>query len=50
MTHWASKEDFDAWVASADFGKGHAGNEGQAPVASGSALLEFDVVSSTSPD
>jgi heme oxygenase (mycobilin-producing) len=49
VTHWATKEDFDSWVASADFGKGHSGNEGQAPVASGSALLEFDVVSSTSP-
>lgn len=55
VTHWRSVEDFDAWVSSAAFGHGHqgppAGHGGETPppVASGSAVLEFDVVLSSSP-
>jgi heme-degrading monooxygenase HmoA len=46
-TRWESEEAFQAWVNSESFQKGHAsaGNphHGQ-PVASGSALLGFEVV------
>ena len=52
VTHWRSAEDFDAWVNSAAFGHGHssdgaAGGSAARPVASGSAVLEFDVVEFT---
>ena len=76
VTHWRSVEDFDAWLASDDFGKGHSGANAPAgegaeaghggghphgggghphggghggPVASGSAVLEFDVELSSTP-
>jgi heme-degrading monooxygenase HmoA len=56
VTHWRSVEDFDAWVNSAAFGQGHAGppagahgGEAPPPVASGSAVLEFDVVLRSDP-
>jgi len=47
MTWWESEDAFQAWMNSQDFAKGHAhagGGAGQAPVASGSALLGFEVV------
>lgn len=47
MTWWASEDDFQNWMNSQDFAKGHAhagGGGGQAPVATGSALLGFEVV------
>jgi len=48
MTWWATEEAFQGWMSSQDFAKGHAnaGGEGSAkpPVASGSALLAFEVV------
>jgi len=47
MTWWESEDAFQAWMNSQDFAKGHAhagGGEGQQPVASGSALLAFEVV------
>ncbi len=50
VTHWASEEAFDAWVASRDFTRGHAGPSAdapRAPVSTDSELLEFDVVFST---
>lgn len=50
VTHWASAEAFDAWVASRDFTRGHAGPSAdapRAPVSTDSELLEFDVVFST---
>lgn len=46
ITHWADDESFQAWVESMEFRKGHAqadAADGQ-PVASHSALLEFEVV------
>ena len=46
-TRWASEEAFQAWVGSEAFQKGHAhaGNpHGGKPVATGSALLGFEVV------
>lgn len=55
VTHWRSAEDFDKWVASPSFGHGHAppaGGHGGAtppPVASGSIVLSFDVVLSSTP-
>lgn len=47
MTWWESEDAFQAWMSSQDFAKGHAhagGGEGQQPVATGSALLAFEVV------
>ncbi len=45
MTRWDSDEAFRAWVESAAFRHGHARPAGTgAPVATGSELLEFDVV------
>src|ERR1700710_2923665 len=43
-TRWRSKEDFDAWMNSQAFGKGHAQHSEKGPVGSGSDLLSFDVV------
>ncbi|MDJ0791868.1 MAG: antibiotic biosynthesis monooxygenase [Acidimicrobiia bacterium] len=50
VTHWESEETFQAWVASRDFTRGHAGPSEEAPrapVSTDSQLLEFDVVFST---
>jgi heme-degrading monooxygenase HmoA len=48
MTRWASNDAFEAWVQSSAFGHGHARSEGGGrPVATGSDLLEFDVVLSS---
>jgi len=46
-TRWASEEDFQAWV-NGPAKEAHAGQRAQ-PVASGSSLLEFEVVQSTEP-
>lgn len=45
-TRWATEENFQAWVDSQEFGKGHAQAEGDAPkpVSSGADLLAFEVV------
>jgi len=51
-TRWESEEAFRAWVESDAFRRGHAGESGrheQRPVATGSTLLEFDVVLSAGP-
>ncbi len=48
MTRWESDEAFAAWVGSQAFRHGHAKSEGGGqPVATGSELLEFDVVLSS---
>ncbi|HET9258641.1 MAG TPA: antibiotic biosynthesis monooxygenase [Acidimicrobiia bacterium] len=46
ITHWADDESFQAWVESTEFRKGHAQADAAdgKPVASHSALLEFEVV------
>ena len=49
VTHWESEEAFEAWVSSQAFSQGHA-ESSRAPVASGSAVLEFDVVLSNHPE
>jgi heme-degrading monooxygenase HmoA len=46
-TRWDSEESFQAWVQSSSFTRGHAqanADKGERPVASGSSLLEFEVV------
>ena len=48
-TRWESEEAFRAWVESPSFTRGHAQavrDRGESPVASGSHLLEFEVVQS----
>jgi heme oxygenase (mycobilin-producing) len=46
-TKWRSEEDYQAW-ANGPAIEAHAGNRSN-PVASGSSLLEFEVVLSTDP-
>lgn len=54
-TRWASEENFQAWVNSQEFGKGHAqaagdsagghpGGDAPKPVSQGADLLAFEVV------
>lgn len=51
-TRWSSEEAFEAWRSGADFGRGHAEGTGSphGPVATGSALLSFEVVDLGSVD
>ena len=46
VTHWDSDEDFQNWVKSAAFTRGHAQAraDSKGTVAHGSAVLEFEVV------
>lgn len=49
-TRWRSQDDFDAWVNSDAFRRGHAGhNPQQAPVASHSELWGFEVIQHEGP-
>ncbi len=43
-TRWRSREDFDRWVSSEDFRKGHAQHSGQGPVGTASQMRTFQVV------
>lgn len=46
-TRWESEEHFRGWVTSESFRRGHAqasADQGQRPVAHGSAVLAFEVV------
>jgi heme-degrading monooxygenase HmoA len=47
-TRWETEEDFQAWVKSAEFRRGHArasaDRGAEKPVAHGSSVLSFDVV------
>lgn len=47
ITHWDDEESFQAW-RDGDARAAHAGEHGK-PVASGAALLEFDVVLDVAP-
>jgi heme oxygenase (mycobilin-producing) len=47
MTHWESDEHFQAWVQGPSR-QAHAGPKSDKPVATGSSLLEFEVVESIS--
>jgi heme-degrading monooxygenase HmoA len=53
MTWWESEEAFQGWMNSQDFSKGHAhgggGDPDKKPVATGSSLLSFEVVSQAGP-
>ncbi len=44
MTHWDSKESFEAWMSSRAFGRGHAQSTEGGPVGTGSEVLAFEVV------
>jgi heme-degrading monooxygenase HmoA len=44
ITHWRSEEDFQAWVASADFAAGHSQHRASGPVGTASAIWSFDVL------
>jgi heme-degrading monooxygenase HmoA len=44
VTHWASQEAFDAWVASAAFQHGHRAHSTKGPVSTDSHLWSFDVI------
>lgn len=48
VTHWRSREDFNAWLESQSFGRGHAQERSGGPVASGSELWQFQVEQSES--
>ena len=43
-TRWRSEEDFQRWVNSDEFRKGHARTESEGPVATHATLLSFEVV------
>ena len=43
-TRWRSEEDFQRWVNSDEFRRGHARTDGDVPVATHSMLLSFQVV------
>lgn len=44
VTRWRSEEDFERWVNSPEFQRGHAQSVGHGPVATHSRLLSFEVV------
>ena len=44
LTRWRSEEDFQAWMASADFSAGHAQHRTDGPVGTASELWSFDVL------
>ena len=49
-TQWRSEEDFQRWVNSDEFRKGHAKREGEEPVATHATLLSFEVVEWPHPE
>ena len=51
VTHWESDEDFQNWVTSAAFTRGHvqARADSTGAVAHGSAVMEFEVVDLQAP-
>jgi heme-degrading monooxygenase HmoA len=44
VTRWRSEDDFQAWMASADFSAGHAQHHQRGPIGTGSELWSFDVL------
>lgn len=48
-TRWRSQDDFDAWVGSEAFRRGHSGHNRSAPVASHSELWSFEVIQREGP-
>ncbi len=43
-TRWASKADFEAWVASPAFAEGHRQHSERGPVGTSSEMWAFDVI------
>jgi heme oxygenase (mycobilin-producing) len=44
-TRWTSRADYEAWLGSQDFQRGHGQRPaGQGPAATGSSIWSFDVV------
>ena len=48
VTHWRSRDDFNAWLNSQRFGQGHAQERSGGPVGTGSELWQFQVEQSES--
>lgn len=52
-TRWRSRADFEAWTASQQFARGHAGGAnrpaGEPPAATGSTIWSFEVVTKADP-
>jgi heme-degrading monooxygenase HmoA len=49
-TRWRDEESFQAWLGSQSFNQGHARPQGAGgPVATGSALWEFELAQAASP-
>lgn len=44
LTRWRSEDDFQAWMAGADFGAGHAQHRQDGPIGTASELWSFDVL------
>ena len=49
LTRWRSEEDFNAWLASADFKAGHAQHRQDGPVGTSCEIWSFDVLESEGP-
>ena len=45
-TRWRSREDFEAWMRSAQFSEGHRQHEGKGPVSSESEVWSFEIIES----
>jgi heme-degrading monooxygenase HmoA len=49
ITRWRSEDDFQAWVAGADFAAGHAQHRTSGPVGTASEIWSFDVLETEAP-
>jgi heme-degrading monooxygenase HmoA len=49
ITRWSSEEEFQAWMASADFRAGHSQHRTDGPVGTASELWSFDVLELEGP-
>jgi len=49
LTRWRSEEDFQTWVAGADFKAGHAQHRSGGPVGTASEIWSFDVLELEGP-
>ena len=49
LTRWRSEDDFQAWVAGADFAAGHAQHRSSGPVGTASEVWSFDVLEREDP-
>lgn len=47
VTRWRSEEDFQRWIESPEFQRGHAQTSEHGPAATHSSLLSFEVVLET---